>query len=221
VYVLTFDEDIRYSEEELLGLLNSSVAEFVIKQTSPPLRGKPFRYRYKSQYVNKIPLPAGSGNIGEKVKEILEIENIKQKVNDFPESFLKQYKRELSHIDYTWQTKRSSVDPTINEEDGVISIDAGRTDSIRNALINTETKAKYIREVVEDMSVDSGESISIPIPVSDIEVQDVMSELNNDKATFDPEKIFQLENKIDEAVYSLLEIDQKEKQTVQDCLDLF
>ncbi|PSP71219.1 restriction endonuclease, partial [Halobacteriales archaeon QH_9_66_26] len=43
-YVLTFSDSQRYSEKELLGLLNSSVAEFVIKQMSPFLNDRYYRY---------------------------------------------------------------------------------------------------------------------------------------------------------------------------------
>jgi len=88
VYVLTFNNNVSYSEKELLGILNSSVSEFAIKQTSPPLRGKPFRYRYKSQYVNDIPLPDGSGNIESIVEEILQIEEKNTRIWDFPDSYL-------------------------------------------------------------------------------------------------------------------------------------
>jgi hypothetical protein len=212
--------------EYLLGFLNSTWSQLYVNSESTYVQNR--YWNYSQTVIESLPIVPPEDAVGSEayndieaaVKELLEYRHLRERIDEFPTTYLDE-SVEIGWVDYTWQTNRSSVDPTINEEDGVISIDAGRTDSIRNALINTETKAKYIREVVEDMSVDSGESISIPIPVSDIEVQDVMSELNNDKATFDPEKIFQLENKIDEAVYSLLEIDQKEKQTVQDCLDLF
>ncbi|WP_423999366.1 Eco57I restriction-modification methylase domain-containing protein [Haloarcula salina] len=212
--------------EYLLGFLNSTWSQLYVNSESTYVQNR--YWNYSQTVVESLPIvppedAVGSeayNNIEAAVKELLKYRDLRERIDGFPTTYLDE-SVEIDWVDYTWQTKRSSVDPTINEEDGVISLDAGRTDSIRNALINTETKAKYIRESVEGMNVDSGESISIPIPISDTDVQDVMSELNDDKVRFDTEEITNLENKIDEAVYSLLELDQDEKQTVQDCLDLF
>lgn len=44
-YVITFPAEVRYSENELLGILNSSIAEFMIKQNSPYVNSKYFRYK--------------------------------------------------------------------------------------------------------------------------------------------------------------------------------
>jgi hypothetical protein len=229
VYVLTFDEDLRYNEEELLGLLNSSVAEFAIKQTSPPLRGKPFRYRYKSQYVNKIPLPADTGSIGEKVKKVLKIENLKQKVNNFPESFLKEYDEELSYVDYTWQTRRKPVESSIEEidSDNRFAVTAGRTDEIvspamdRGDRIERKIRAEYVHETVDGRSVKSGEEISIPIPKSGKGVDQLLDILHEDREALDNRNIDKLESAIDKEVYDLFELSSDSQKILEKYLDIF
>ncbi|MFB6144873.1 MAG: Eco57I restriction-modification methylase domain-containing protein, partial [Candidatus Nanohaloarchaea archaeon] len=87
-YVLTFPESIDYDSNELLGILNSNIAEFIVKQESPPLRGRPFRYRYKSQYVGEIPVPDETDEIGKLVKDILQRESLDEKVDRFPSTYI-------------------------------------------------------------------------------------------------------------------------------------
>lgn len=68
-YVLTFSNSQPYSEKVLLGLLNSSIAEFIIKQESPFLIDR--YYRYKTHYIESVPLPDPCSEIAEVVEQIL------------------------------------------------------------------------------------------------------------------------------------------------------
>lgn len=70
VYVITFDENILYTKEMILGVLNSPIVEFLIDQKSPQLQGK--RRRYKSQYLKEIPLPSPSQSLHNTVKNVLD-----------------------------------------------------------------------------------------------------------------------------------------------------
>lgn len=228
VYVLTFSGGIPYSEKELLGLLNSSVAEFSIKQTSPPLRGKPFRYRYKSQYVNQIPLPEDTGNIGKKVDEILEIESIQEKIEQFPESYLEEYNGEVSYINYTWQTNRNPVDCCIKELEGDrYSVTAGRTDEIvspvmdRGDKVTRRLRAKYVHNSANGRSVKSGEQTSIPVPESGDGVKQLLKSLEDDKKSLEQRKVEGLESKIDQEVYDLIGLSEKSREILEKYLKVF
>jgi hypothetical protein len=228
VYVLTFGESIPYSEKELLGLLNSSLAEFSIKQTSPPLRGKPFRYRYKSQYVNQIPLPKGAGDIGEKVDAILDIEAVQQKIEQFPESYLEEYEGEVSYIDYTWQTNRNPVESSIQEiEADHFSVTAGRTDEIVSPVMDTGDeaerglRARYVHNAVDGRSVKSGEQTSIPVPKSGDSVQRLLNKLEDDRNSLEQRSINELESEIDQEVYDLFDLSEDSQEILEKYLNIF
>ncbi|GAD52991.1 LOW QUALITY PROTEIN: hypothetical protein MBEHAL_1751 [Halarchaeum acidiphilum MH1-52-1] len=228
VYVLTFEEDISYSEKELLGLLNSSVAEFSIKQTSPPLRGKPFRYRYKSQYVNKIPIPSQSDSIQPIVEEILEAERQAEKVESFPQSYLEEYDGEVGYINYTWQTKRNPVDAEVEKQEGSrFSVTAGRTDEITDPLMDRgdrkerELRAQYVHAAVDGRNMKKGEEQSIPIPKRKEGVEQLIEALEEDRRTVEQTDIKELEAEIDEMVYDLFDLDDEERKIIEDYLEVF
>lgn len=222
VYVLTFEDTIPYSEEELLGLLNSSVAEFAIKQTSPPLRGKPFRYRYKSQYVNDIPLSEDTAEIESVVKQILELEEIQAKIDSFPKNYVEDSSTEVDYIDYEWQTRRYPVDAEIQARaDGTFAIEAGRSDSITGPRILSEERARYVHAAVDGRNVKSGEETTIPIPRRDADVAALLDELREDRRTVEETDIEALEAEIDEVVYDLFDLTEDERQVIEEYLEVF
>jgi hypothetical protein len=227
-YVLTFNESIPYSQKELLGLLNSSLAELTIKQTSPPLRGKPFRYRYKSQYVNKIPLPREVDDLEQIVDQIIKIEKIEQKIRSFPESYIENPRMDVSYVDYEWQTKRNPVEGSIQQlTDGRFAVTAGRSDKITDPLIDTgdeeerRFRAKYIHAAVDGSSVKSGEAVSIPIPLNLSDIETVLKKLKKDKLTVKNTNFEALESEIDEIVYDLFGLTEGEQDIIEEYLEIF
>lgn len=212
--------------EYLLGFLNSTWSQLYVNSESTYVQNR--YWNYSQTVVESLPIvppesAVGSesyNNIEQAVETLIRYRNIRERIDGFPDTYLDD-SMEIEWIDYTWQTNRTSVDPTVNEEEGVIAVDAGRTDSIKSPLIRNKARANYVEEAVDGTNVDSGERISIPIPVSDTEVTNVLSALSDDKETYDKREINNMEDEIDEEVYKLLELTQEEQQTVQECLDLF
>jgi len=212
--------------EYLLGFLNSTWSQLYVNSESTYVQNR--YWNYSQTVIESLPIVPPNDAVGSEsyncikkaVTNLITYRNIRERIDDFPNSYLND-SVEVEWIDYTWQTNRTSVDPTVNEEDGMITVDAGRTDSIKSPLIKNRTRANYVQEAVNDINVDSGENISIPIPISDTEIENVLSNLSDDRSTYNKKEISDLEEKIDEAVYSLLELNQEEQQTVKDCLDLF
>ncbi|MUV60394.1 Eco57I restriction-modification methylase domain-containing protein [Halobacterium sp. CBA1126] len=229
VYVLTFSNNISYSEKELLGLLNSSVAEFAIKQTSPPLRGKPFRYRYKSQYVNEIPIPDSTGEIGSIVEKIFKTEDVKRRVQNFPQSYIDSFEGDLGYIQYTWQTKRNPIDAEIEEsgKNSPVAVTAGRTDEITDPLMDRgdreeqKLRAQYVHAAVDGRSMKKGEEQTIPIPQSRDGVEELIEALEADRQTVKETSIEDLEAEIDQTVYDLFDLTEDEREVIEDYLEVF
>ncbi|ELZ40626.1 type i restriction-modification system methyltransferase subunit [Halorubrum saccharovorum DSM 1137] len=228
VYVLTFSDSNPYSEKELLGLLNSSIAEFSIKQTSPPLRGKPFRYRYKSQYVNQIPLPNHTGDIASIVEKIVDLESLQKRIEEFPNEYVKEYQGDVDYLTYKWKTTRKPVESQVEEiENGRYAVTAGRTDEITSALIDkgdeneSKLRAEYVQSVVNNRHFESGETISIPVPSDGDGVRQLLDALKSDRDTANKKDIPELESELDNEVYRLFEVSEETKDVIESYLEVF
>ncbi len=219
-YVLTFSDEQPYSEKELLGLLNSSVAEFIIKQESPFLNDR--YYRYKTQYIESIPLPKSTSNIEQIVQQLIEAESLQRKVNDFPETYLDSVSGEVEYLTYEWQTNRRPVDASVQERtDGLYAIEAGRTDRITGPQIDGQERAQYVYEAVDGEKVESGEEMSIPIPRRDDDVTALLAELRKDEQAVSETDINELEAEIDQEVYDLFDLSKEEREVIEDYLEVF
>lgn len=212
--------------EYLLGFLNSSWSQLYINSESTYVQNR--YWNYSQTVIESLPIVPPEDaldseeykTIEDSVELLTQYRQIQERIDDFPESYLRD-SVEIDWIDYTWQTNRTSVEPSINEDDGLITVDVGRTDSIKDSLMNNNTRARYVQKAVEGMNVDSEERISIPVPLQDSVVKSMLAELRQDEGDYDVEHIRDLENEIDDTVFSLLGLDEKESQTVKDCLDLF
>ena len=227
VYVITFPEGTGYSEKELLGVLNSSISEFIVKQNSPYVNSKYFRY--KTQYLNPIPLPAETTGIESKVDRILELERIEQKIKKFPASYINSDSDiDIEYIDYEWQTNRTPVDADITHlDDGRLAITAGRTDKITSPLIDSGNKyeklvrAMYIYESVNGKRVKSGDMQTIPIPTRQKDLSKIFGELHSDYSELHSSSIAQLESEIDDLMYEGFNLSDREQTIVEEYIEVF
>ena len=220
VYVLTFSENQPYTEKEILGILNSSTSDFIFKQISPFVNDR--YYRYKSQYTEKIPLPEQKQGVEEVVETLLEIDEMKMKMERFPHSYIQSNSGELEYISYEWKTRRQPVNASIERrEEGDFAVEAGRTDSITDPRMESEDRAQYVHAAVDGRNVKSGEEVSIPIPRRDEDVRALLAELENDRTTIEETDIAELEAEIDEIVYDLFDLADEERDVIEDYLDVF
>ena len=179
-------------------------------------------YRYKTQYIESIPLPELGSTVEEIVDQILAIEGRQRKVERFPEAYLDGYTGELEYVEYNWQTARRPVEASIEEsEDGGFAVMAGRTDAIRDPRMDSEARARYVHSAVEGRTVRKGEEVSIPILRRDADVQALLEELVADQQTVAETDIDALEREIDAIVYDLFELTEEERQVIEDFLQVF
>lgn len=225
-YVLTFPADVGYSEKELLGILNSSIAEFIVKQNSPYVNSKYFRY--KTQYVNPIPLPPSPEGIEEIVDRILYLEKQSRKTESFPDSYLQDYTGEIDYVEYEWKTKRNPVDAEIDTlKDGRMAVKAGRTDEITSPTMDTgnmeekRLRARYIHSAVDGQDVSKGEKQTIPIPKTKSDIHQLLNQLEEDSSELQNSSVPDLESKIDDIMYEQFGLAKAQQDLVEDYIQIF
>lgn len=213
----------------LLGLLNSDLIDFYVRQTSPPLRNG--YYRFKTRYLKPLPVKFDSEieskvvSLVERIREHIEKEN---KIRKFPKRYADGIDGNVEYIDYEWQTRRYPVNADIQElADGRFAVTAGRSDEITDPMIDQgdreeqKLRAKYVHEAVDGKKVKSGEKISIPIPQREEGVAALLANLETDKETVEETDIEELEAEIDDIVYNLFDLTEDEREIVENYLDVF
>ncbi len=190
-------------------------------------------YSYRTQYVEKLPCftedPAGFFNtMRDRAGEIVDIIDLDNRTDRFPEAYLGEYSRQLDYITYEWQTRRypisADVQGDVNSE---FTVQAGRTDTIKDPAMYSDDRdarqkrAEYVCTAVNGRNAKSGEEMTIPIPRSDDGVEELLSQLEADRRKVEQTDIDELEADIDEAVYELFDLTDDEREVIEDYLEVF
>jgi hypothetical protein len=221
------DEETRY---HILGILNSRPVEIIFKQSASVYQQR--YYRYYQQHIEPLPLVIPDEvqrcDVAQKTKQIVEANQLDDKVNNFPDVYLSDYSGQLDYIDYEWQTRRYPVNAEIQGDvDGDFTVQAGRSDEINDPAMYSgdrearKRRAEYVHAAVDGRSVKSGEETTIPIPRSDDVVVELLERLEADRVEVEETDIAELEAEIDDAVYDLFDLTAEERAVVEDYLEVF
>ena len=218
----------RYESDEayfhLLAILNSKTVEIVFKQSATLIQGK--YYRYYRQQINPLPLVFPDDDFEPSLARLAEtaIESRKtaEHLAEFPGPYLSDFEGEIEYISHTWQSRRYPVNAEFQSIDnGLFSVNAGRTDSITGPQIDSEERARYVHAAVDGRNVKSGEEQTIPIPRRDDDVSELLAEWEEDRATVEETDIAELEAEIDEIVYDLFDLTEDEREVIEEYLEVF
>lgn len=229
-YGLQLTREYRSLTKEVACQLNSRVLDFYLKHIAPMLLGG--KYRYQSRYIGELPCKVEDENelsgMNEFLNPILNMLDLDNKTDRFPEAYLGAYDGELEYITYEWQTRRYPVDAEVQGDvEGEFTVQAGRSDTISDPAMYADDRearkqrAEYVRAAVDGRNVKSGAETTIPIPRSDDGVAALLATLADDRETVDETSIEELEAEIDEAVYDLFELTPEEREVVEEYLEVF
>ena len=216
----------------LAAQLNSKALNFYFKHIAAlKISGA---YEYRAQFVEKLPYLSSdqtktSDDISSKVENIIEIVDMSNKTERFPEAYLGDFDGELGYIDYEWQTRRYPVNADIQEKgtEGRFAVTAGRSDEITDPLMDRgdreerKLRAQYVHAAVDGRRMKKGEEQTIPIPRSNEGVEQLIEALENDRHTVEETSIEELEAEIDEIVYDLFDLTEDEREVIEDYLEVF
>jgi type I restriction-modification system DNA methylase subunit len=235
-FVINPRENYKQQIAFLLGLLNSKVSEFYIKQISTYLRGK--YYRYIKQYLEQLPIKgletqdqSTSMQISRNVIKILEctdhIRSINEKMQGFPTSYFEN--------DWNFDKLANLVKvPNLSQASYTISGDRLRTqyfkdldgkDIFRIILgptefldFYTEEVASYVLEVLKTLNiVTKRELLELKIPTHKY-LQNLLKQYQKAKERIveNEKTVEDLDKQIDELVYKLYDISYAERRIIED-----
>jgi len=224
-----------------LGLLNSKVSEFYLKQISTYLRGK--YYRYIKQYLEQLPIKglepedqSISMQILRNVAKILEcadtIRSVNEKMQGFPTSYFEHdwsfdklanlvKVPNLSQASYTISDERLGTQ-YFKDLDGkdIFRISLGPTEFLDFYI---EEVATYVHEVLKTLKlVTRRELLELKIPPYKY-LQTLLKQYKRDKGriTENEKAVEDLEGQIDELIYKLYDISYAERRIIEDYLTKF
>lgn len=232
VFIIILRSDIKSRRNYLyfLGLLNSRILEFYFKHISPFMRGKYFRYN--ESYLKRLPIKLPetpeekelASQIVEKVDLILEKAKLEQKVQKFPDEYIKEYRErgeEFDLITITFNSGHKEIKPIVkeNSEEGGYNIIIKKEKPI---FVDSEIKAEFVKSALKGKKVGKNEKIQLLLPKSDFITKEIIEEWKKDKKKIKEEPtISTLENEINELVYRLYNLNDEDKKIIEEFLSKF
>ncbi|RYJ13916.1 restriction endonuclease [Halogeometricum borinquense] len=229
-YGVQLEQQYQDRTEVFAGLLNSNALDFYLKHyTSLKMGGY---YKYTTNYLAPLPISWQEEELASQIRnsisEITKALDLDSKTDRFPEAYLGDFDGELDYITYEWQTRRYPVNAEVQGDvDGEFTVQAGRSDTITDPAMYSDDRdarkrrAQYVHAAVDGRNVKSGEESTIPIPRRDEGVQELLDQLEQDRDSVDETDIESLEAEIDEAVYELFDLNEDEREVIEDYLEIF
>ena len=219
----------------ILGLLNSVVLEFYIKQISPYASGK--YYRYKTGYLEKLPIKLPktrkeekhAEEIVKKVNYILEqhkeLSKREKRISEFPESYVKRSLQPLSYLMESQELSRESYSPSrlrievFKDVEGrmIYKVALTKKDYI---AFKTESAAKFLFEVLKRKErIIKNDLLRMNVPSED-DAERIMREYEGDleKVEGSKQEIANLDKSINEQVYELYGLDVEDRKVIEEFL---
>jgi len=208
----------------ILGLLNSRLLEFYLKQISPYASGK--YYRYMTGYLENLPIKLPetaeekkiANEIIKKVDEILELH--KSGIVDIDAVLDGEETEKLCNFPkVTFNISDNTKFEKIKAEDSKIFINSQDSIEIKDRKIkdfveiylnsNSEklAKAKDVKNII----------LNIPVPKSDEVLKEIIKKSDADQSQI-KEKIKKLEDEINDLVYQIYGITKEERKVVEESL---
>jgi len=211
--------DMKY----LLGILNSKLMFLIITKMSTFVQGR--YYSFTRVYLERLPIKLPKTKEDEKialeiikrVEKILNKVKIEQRINTFPDEYIRKYRKlgkEFDLILIKFKSSHKMLSPKIerNLEGTEFAVIIGKEKPI---IVDSEVKAKYIQIALSGKNVKKNDVIRIIIPKSNDIVEEILRRYEKDKKELEREPISKLENEIDQLVYRLYELDDNDIKIIK------
>ncbi|MFQ6063489.1 MAG: TaqI-like C-terminal specificity domain-containing protein, partial [Methanosarcinales archaeon] len=146
----------------ILALLNSKLLQFIFKNIAVNLGVK--GYRYITQSLEQLPIKLPSANNKKQlqskdqiialVNKIIQKVKLEQKIENFPEDYIKPYRMQgeefdilLHRVKHSYKELKPKIQTTMNDK---YRVSLGSGDAIYSNVIDSMQKAEYVKLCLED-----------------------------------------------------------------------
>lgn len=219
------------NERYLLGVLNSKLFDYYLRHLTPVKAGGYNQYSAKVLENLPIHLPKTpeeqklADEITKKVDQILEKVKLEQKIEKFPDEYIQEYRSRGEecdpHIKISFVSNHKVIEPVIerNVDGGGYNIIIGKKE--KPIYAESEVKADYVVTALKGKSAKKDEKMQLLIPKSDAIVEEILKKLEDNKAKTKSPSVAKLEIEINELVYKLYRLNEKDVMVIEDFLKKF
>ena len=213
-----------------LGVLNSKLQEFYFKHIATIKSGK--FYEYRTQYLSQLPIKlpqtteeqALADEITNKVELILEQVKIGQKIGNFSEEYIKEFRNkgeEFTSFSLCFNSNHKTLEPEITENvDGQgYNILPDKKETF--IYVDSKVKVDYVVAALKGKRTKKDEKLQLLVPKSDAVVKSILTELEEDKVKVKSPSVVELEAEINELVYKLYGLNDEDVKVIEDFLRRF
>ncbi|MBN1762658.1 MAG: N-6 DNA methylase [Methanomicrobia archaeon] len=229
-FVIILENEYKKYYPFILGLLNSKLTEFYHKQISPSVSGD--YYRYKKQYLEPLPIKLPqtpeeqklADEITNKVERILDLVKLEQKIENFPEDCIQDYRSRGEEFDsksVTFKSNHKTLEPFVEKtvEGGGYNIVIGKKETA--IFVDSKPKADYVVAALKGKRAKKDEKLQLLVPKNDAIIEAILKELEEDKAQTKSPSVTELEAEINELVYKLYGLNDEDIKVIEEFLERF
>jgi hypothetical protein len=192
--------------------------------------GKYFEYR--AQYLERLPicLPKTKSEqdladeITKNVEQILENVKIEQQIENFPDDYIQEYRsrgNEFESINITFESNHKAIEPVIEEDTTSRGYNIVFGKREKPVFVYSTAKADYVVTTLKGTRAKKDEKKRILIPKSDAIVEEILNNLESDKAQIKSPSVAELEDEINGLVYTLYGLNEEDVKVIEDFLKRF
>ena len=231
IYGLRIKEVYKDQALLVLAILNSHVTNFYTWHVGV-VHGSGY-YKFEDRFLKQLPirLPQTSKDktladeIMKKVEQIIEKAKFEQKIENFPGEYIQDYRSKGEEFDppknISFNSNQKAFEPVIEKTvDGRgYNIVIGKRE--KSVYIESKIKADYAVAALKGKRTKKDEKLQLLIPKSDTIVEEILKKLEEDNAKTKSPSVAELEEEINELVYKLYGLNEKDVKVIEDFLRRF
>ena len=165
-----------------------------------------------------------ANEITNKVEQILEKVKIEQKIEKFPDEYIPEYRNkgeEFEFINISFSSNHKAIEPVIEPriDDRRYNIIIGKKE--KSVFVESKVKADYVVAALKGKRARKDEKMQLLIPKSDTIVEEILKKWEEDRTKTESPSIAELEEEINDLVYKLYGLNEKDVKVIEDFLRRF
>jgi hypothetical protein len=216
----------------LTPILNSKLIEFYFITKFYLTRLGRGSFEFREQFLKHLPIKLPqtpeeqdlANEITKKVEQINEKVKLEQKKENFPNEYIQGYRNrgeEFDLLPLSFNSNHKAIEPVVEKDISGrgYSITIGKKE--KSVFVESKVKANYVVTALKGKNAKKDEKLQLLIPKSDTIVEEILKKLEEDRAKTKSPSVAELEEEINELVYKLYGLNEKDINVIEDFLRRF